>query len=289
MSAAATRVLDGARSGRGMVWVLAIMLFLTVLATAAGIGTARAATALGRQLAGRATVQIATADAGVRAAQAARALAVLRQSSAVAQARAVPPAELARLLGPWLAGAGADALPVPALIDVDLAEVPDALARVTAMLARVAPGARVERHDDVMAPVARLLAALTALAAGLVALMAAATAAVVVLATRSGLDAHRTTIEVMHGLGATDGQVARLFQRRIARDAAAGSLLGGAAALAIVALLGRQVAGTGSALLAGVTLGGGGWAALMAVPFAFVLLAAIVARGAITRTLARTA
>ena len=52
--------------------------------------------------------------------------------------------------------------------------------------------------------------------------MAAATAAVVVLAARAGLEAHRATIEVMHMLGSTDVQVARLFQRRIARDAAIG-------------------------------------------------------------------
>jgi len=59
VSAASTRVLDTARTGRGMVWVIAVMLFLTVLATAGGIGTARATGAIGMQLGGRATVQVA--------------------------------------------------------------------------------------------------------------------------------------------------------------------------------------------------------------------------------------
>ena len=51
---------------------------------------------------------------------------------------------------------------------------------------------------------------------------AVATGAVVLLAARAGLETHRETISVMHMLGSTDVQVARLFQRRIALDAAIG-------------------------------------------------------------------
>ena len=47
------------------------------------------------------------------------------------------------------------------------------------------------------------------------------------LAARGALDTNRSTIEVMHGIGATDDQVARLFQRKIALDALTGGLAGG--------------------------------------------------------------
>ena len=67
-----------------------------------------------------------------------------------------------------------------------------------------------------------------------------------------------------------------------------GASFGGVAALAVIALLGIQVSRAGSALLDGVALDRGGWIALTATPFAFVLLAALVARAAITRALART-
>ena len=288
MTPSTSRVLDTARQGRAMAWVLAIMLFLTVLAAAAAIGTAGAAGALGRELAGRATVQVVAADAAARQAAAARVLAALRQSSAVRHAAQVPSAELVRLLGPWLGGAGGEGLPIPALIDIDLADRADAAERVRTLLGQVAPGVRLERHDDAMAPVGRLLTSFTLLAVALVALMAGATAAVVVLAARAGLDVHRVTIEVMHGLGATDVQVARLFQRRIARDAALGALVGGVAAWCVVALLGWQVAAAGSQLLGGASLGRGGWLAIVALPFAFVALAAAVARRTVTAALART-
>jgi len=42
-------------------------------------------------------------------------------------------------------------------------------------------------------------------------LMIGATAATVVLAARASLDTHRSTIEVLHLMGSTDVQVARLF------------------------------------------------------------------------------
>ncbi|KQT35053.1 hypothetical protein ASG29_02665 [Sphingomonas sp. Leaf412] len=288
MSADTVRILDDARGGRAMAWVLAIMLFLTVLAAAAGIGTARAAGALAASLAGRATIVVATPDPDVRARQAAAVLTTVRGVPGVTRAAAVPRAELARLLGPWLGEGSADAeLPIPALIDVDLADA-DAAARVTAAVARVAPGARLDGHGGALAGIATLLTTLTVVAGVVVAMMLAATTAVVVLSTRAGLDAHRTTIDVMHGLGATDVQVARLFQRRLARDAILGAALGAFPALALVALLGAQVGGLGSALLGQVTLGTPGWVALTVLPFAFVILAAFVARRAIVAALART-
>jgi cell division transport system permease protein len=273
-----------------MAGVLAIMLFLTVLAAAGGIGAARGAEALRGVLAGRATVQIVTADAATRTALAARVLATLRTSPAVRQAIVVPPAALARLLGPWLgdAATGAD-LPIPALIDIELAPQPGALAQVRARLAAITPAARVDAHADALAGTGTLLAMLTVLAGAVVVLMSAGSAAVVLLAVRSGLGAHRTTIEVMHGLGATDAQVAQLFQRRIARDAGVGAAAGGVAAWAVILLLGRLAAGTGSQLLDGVALGQGGWIAVVGLPFAFVGFAALVAYVAVVRALGQVA
>ena len=59
------------------------------------------------------------------------------------------------------------------------------------------------------------------------------------LAARGALDTHRFTIEVMHGIGATDVQVTHLFQRKIAIDALVGSLAGAAAAAFVLLVLAR--------------------------------------------------
>jgi len=286
MAHGTARLLDDARDGRAMVWVIAIMLFLTVLAAAMGLATRNAATALERSLAGRLTVQLTSGAPGVREAAGARLAARLRATPGVTRVTPVSRAALADLLRPWLGADSADpALPLPVMIDVDLAD--GALERVRAVVAQIAPGARIDAHATWMASVAGMLSLAMWLGAGLVGLMASATAMVVVLAARGGLEAHRATIEVMHMLGATDVQVARLFQRRIARDALVGGVIGGAAALALVAVIGARGAGLGSELLGGAGLGAGAWVTLVLLPFGFVLVAMAASRVAVTRALRR--
>ena len=292
MKQAATerRVLDEAGGLRAMTGVMAVMLFLLVLAAAAGLATRNARAALDRQLAGRLSVQVVDGEPARRDAAAARVLAAVRALPEVASATAVDRAELERLLQPWLGSDGADPeLPVPALIDVDLATASDAAAaRVAAAARRASPAARVDRHEAWMSPVGDFMRSVTWLAGGLVLLMAAAAAAVVVLAARAGLETHRATIEVMHMLGSTDVQVARLFQRRLAIDAAIGGGAGALVALGVAWLLGAQVQGLGSELLGGAALTTGDWVLLVALPLVFVALATLAARWAVLANLRRT-
>ncbi|WP_294282013.1 FtsX-like permease family protein [uncultured Sphingomonas sp.] len=281
------RVLDEAGGFRAMTGVMAIMLFLTLLAAALGLGTRQSATALERQLAGRLTVQVVDGSPVARDAVAARILAVLRALPDVRRATPVPRAELMRLLEPWLGRSDADPdLPVPAMIDVDLSDGADA-GRIVASVHDISATARIDRHQRWMSPVGSFLDTLTWLALGLVALMLAATGAVVVLAARAGLETHRATIEVMHMLGATDVQVARLFQRRLALDAAIGGVAGSVAALAMLLFLATRVAALGSQLLSGITLSFSDWALLVLLPIGFVLLATVIARVTIVAALRR--
>jgi cell division transport system permease protein len=288
------RVLDEAGGLRAMTGVMAIMVFLTVLAAALGLGTAGAGRLLDRQLAGRLTVQVVEGEPARNAAAAARVLTMLRAAPEVRRATPVPRPELERLLRPWLGGDAADAgLPVPAMIDVDLVDGNDATddraaARVAARVAAVTPAARVDRHARWMSPVSGLMEMLVWLAAALVLLMAGATAAVVVLAARAGLEAHRATVEVMHMLGSTDVQVARLFQRRITLDAVVGGVSGAALAAAVAGLVAAQLRGIGSELIGGVALAPRDWRALALVPAGFVVLATVAARVTVTRALRRT-
>ena len=288
-AAADRRLLDERRGTRAMLWIMAIMLFLTVLAAALGLGTLSAAKLLDRQLAGRLTVQIVEPAERARADQAASALTTLRRLPEVTRASEVDRAELAALLRPWLGPDGADPdLPVPAMIDVDLATGSDtAVARVKAAVRAVAPAARVDRHESWMSPVSNFMNMVTWLAAGLVVLIAAATGAVVILAARAGLETHRDTIEVLHMLGSTDIQVARLFQRRIALDTLVGGALGTAFAAGMVVLVGFQLATLGSDLLTGLQLSARDWILLTMLPIAFALLATYAARLAVLGALRR--
>ena len=286
-TAADRALLDSAGETRTLRWIMAVMLFLTVLAGAFGLGALAAAATLDRQLAGKLTVQIVEANARDREAAAARALAALRRTPMVTSATPVDRAALATLLRPWLGADGADPdLPIPAMIDVQL-RTPDAAPVVMAALRRVAPAARIDRYEAWMSPVARFMRTMVALAAALVMVMAAATATVVVLAARAGLDAHRETIAMLHLLGTTDAQIARLLQRRIALETLYGGLAGTVLALVLVAAIGGEIAGLGAELVSGVRFALRDWAALIALPLVFALLATLAARFSVERVLGR--
>jgi len=134
-------------------------------------------------------------------------------------------------------------------------------------------------------PVLRAIRSLTWLSLALVLLIALATAAAVVLAARGSLDTNKPTIEVMHGVGATDTQIARLFQRKIALDSLTGGLAGaGAAGIVLLIVAGGRAVwledAAGGPLL---TLGDLLW--LAALPLLGTLLATLVARAAVLRAL----
>ena len=112
---------------------------------------------------------------------------------------------------------------MPALVNFDVKPGVD-LGAIQQRVEAVAPGARIAAHQRSRGTVAAVACGvLQWVAFGLVLLLSAAASAAVVLAARGALDTHRFTIEVMHGIGATDLQVTNLFQRKIAIDALVGS------------------------------------------------------------------
>jgi cell division transport system permease protein len=287
LGAAGRGLLPEGRLTGPMPWVLGIMMFLTLLAAAAGLGLGNAARDLDGQVGNRLVVQIVEANPDVRERQARQAVAALGRLAGVETVRRVPPAEMERLMEPLLGeGALETDVPVPAMIDVDVSPLasPDA---IRTALARVAPAARVDDSSEWLGPVADLIGTLRWLAAGLVALMIGATAATVVLAARASLDTHRGTIEVLHLMGATDAQVARLFQRRIALDAGFGGAVGLVAAALVLLLIGERVGALGSDLVGSAGLPVTSWLVLIALPIGGVLLAMLVARTTILRALGR--
>jgi cell division transport system permease protein len=235
------------------------------------------------------TIQIVQPNPDLREREVQAALGTLRRFPGVTDMRRIPPDELEKMLEPWLGAGGLEAdLPVPAMIDVEM--TPDAFAqraRLETSLARASPSARIDANAQWLAPLAKLISALKWLAAGLVLLMIVASAATVILAARASLDMHRSTIEVLHLMGATDLQVARLFQRRIALDALFGGVVGLVGAGAILAVIGDRVGALGSDLLGSEGLGIGSWLLLVALPVGGVVLAMLVARSTILRALGR--
>ena len=265
---------------RGPVPVLiAIMTFVMVVVGAAGLALANTSSIVKAGVEHRYSIQIADGSA-----KAPSAITAARAQPGVTRVEQVPPEDLRRTLERWLGPAGQEAdLPLPAIIDVDLAPGADPMA-VGKAVERAVPGARFIAHRASLEPLLQALRGLTLLALGLVLLIALASAAAVVLAARGALDTHRGTIEVMHGIGATDDQVARLFVRQIAIDALLGGVAGAAAAGIIIALI-LGGAGTATMLAGRPPIGWNDILWLVTLPLAIALLATQVARGALLRAL----
>lgn len=281
-------LLDEGKRTRAMTWIMSIMLFLTVLSGALGLGMFAATAQLDRQLSGRLTVQIIEPNAQLRDQQTAQMVQALRAVPGVQRAGEVDRARLAELLKPWLGDAGLDPdLPMPAMIDVDV-RGDAAVAAAESAAKRIVPGVRIDRHAQWLSPVRNFMSTLSWLSVGLVLLMATATGAVVLLAARAGLDTHRETIDVLHMLGSTDIQIARLFQRRIAFDTLIGGAVGAAAAMGLVWFLQTRLGSLGSELMSGVALQQRDWFLLLLLPLSFALLATFAARIAVLRKLGKT-
>lgn len=279
-SPAERRLLPGGRFRGPTPFVIAIMTFAMMTVAAAGLALSNAAGLVVQGIENRYAVQV---PAGSNALP--LALAAARSAPGVVQAQPVPEAEMRKTLEQWLGPAGVDdQLPVPALVTLDVADDAD-LAAIAARIEAAAPGARFIAHREKLEPVLRAIRVLKWLALSLVALMAAAAAAAVVLAARGALDTHRSTIEVMHGIGATDLQVTHLFQRKIALDSFAGAIAGAVAAGLVLLLL----AGGGTAFagdLMGTTpLRGRDFVILALLPLALVVIATWVARMAVLAAL----
>ena len=283
-----------ARLSGPMPWVIAIMVALTIIAAAAGLALRNAAASTSAELRGGVTIQIVEASPEKRARQAKAAVLRIGRMPDVESVRLVPQEELQGLIEPWLGGkAGNDddadmvAIPVPALIDARIAgEVTDArLAAIRRALRDDAPAARVDAQSRWLRPVLEAIESLQWLAIALVVLLALALAAAVLLAVRSALGANRDTIEIVHLLGGTDRQIARVFQRTTGIDAAGGGVLGMALALVVLLFLARRFGSLGAGMVDHGALDWLDWIALALVPLVAIGLAMTTARITVLRTL----
>jgi len=233
-------------SDRLLPFLVAAMGFLAALALGGWVGAAALASSWQAGAASTLTVQVpqpgdpAAQGGGTRVA---RVLATLHATPDVTEARALSDADLARLLRPWL-GTGADrlAIPLPAVIAVRLTDNGADVGTLARQLDALAPGTLTEQHEGWMRRLSVLARSLQACAGMVLLLVAAVAVTVVAVATRAGLAARREAIEIVHGLGATDGYIAGRFASRATLLAALGGAAGALVALPVLLALANLAA-----------------------------------------------
>ena len=247
--------------------VMAIMTFAMMVVAVAGLALANSAGLVASGVENRYVIELPAAAKG----EVGRAAAEVRTVPGVRDVTPVPESDL----------------PVPALVTLKLAPGTDP-AVIAARLRAAVPSARFIAETAELKPLLRSIQALQWLAVSLVLLMAAATAAAIVLAARGALDTHRPTIEIMHGIGATDAQLTRLFERKIGFDAIAGAAAGAAAAAAVLLFVGGTGAAFAGELTTSTPLGSDDLLLIALIPFTAVGLAVAVAHWTLLRALRAT-
>ncbi|MSO91056.1 MAG: cell division protein FtsX [Acetobacteraceae bacterium] len=228
-----------ALAGRMLPFLVAAMAILAALALAGGLG----ATTLAHQWrVGPATTLTAQIPRPTHPAEVGRgtrldqALALLRATPGIVSARPISEDELNDLLRPWLGRDGERlALPLPAVVELRLAEhaaPPDDLAR---RLGDAVPGSLLESHGPWLHKLSILARSLQACALTALALVIGIAILVIGVATRAGLAARREAIEIVHGLGAADAYIAGRFAARISWLTMLGGIIGAVLALPMLA------------------------------------------------------
>ncbi|MFZ2871881.1 cell division protein FtsX [Zavarzinia sp.] len=280
----------GALSTRLVPAIIAVMVLLLTLAATGAIGIDRSLASFQSELAGRYTVELPTAEAGaVDDETVAKVVDLLAETPGVIAAEVVPMPTMQRLLEPWL---GRDAavgdLPLPVLIDI--ASTPGAVLDAPALAARLnalVKGARVEAAIDSMEEIAEVAGAIELAAYAIVGLVAFCLVAVVVFATRSGLDAQHGIIEIAHQLGARGATIAREFQLHFLALGAVGGAIGVVLAGIVIYGLALFAGSLDSPFLPSLDDFLGGLLPLLAIPPAVAVLTTATAGLTVSRALRR--
>ncbi len=278
--------------------LLAIMVYLAILALAGMIVLGAAVTRWDQGLTGTATVELPPLAAGEaeEAAQAgepdealARAVDTLSAMPGILAVRPLPREETAALIRPWLGDEAINpALPLPRLIDVTIrTDAPPDMEGLASLLADAVPGAVLHDHRAALDRLLRLARTVEFVALLIVLLVAGAAIATVIFITRTGLAIHYNAIELLHMIGASDSYVARQFQGQALVLGLKGGVIGLGIGLATLAVLGHFARHLQGGLLPDLQLDPVHAAMIVAVPLALTLIAMITARLTVLAALRR--
>jgi cell division transport system permease protein len=225
-------------AGTALVAVVAIMTFLAALTTGAVVLVMKSASEWQSEIAREMTIQVRPVPNRNVDTEVAKAVAVARAANGVAEVRPYTQQESARLLEPWLgSGLTLDDLPVPRLIVVRVQDgrEPD-LPALRDELTRQVAGATLDDHRSWVERMQAMAKSAVTVGLTMLGLMLIAMILSVTFATRGAMATNRTTVEVLHFVGARDRYIARQFQRHFLLLGLKGGLIGGGIAIALFVL-----------------------------------------------------
>lgn len=235
MKVTAPVVPPGSVTGRSLTLVIAIMCFLACLTAGAVWMIKESSDAWLSDIASEVTVQVTPQENGDVDRTVSDVVAYLQKQHGIAHVNALSLDQSAALLQPWLGSSDAlKSLPVPRLIavQVDRSNPPD-LASIGDTLAKTFKGASLDDHRRWQQQIRAVTRSFALGGLAILALVGAATTAIIVSATRSAMASNREIVEVLHFVGATDKFISREFEKHFLRLGIKAGIVGAAFAMLV--------------------------------------------------------
>lgn len=225
-------------TGRSLTLVVAIMCFLACLTAGAVWMIKQSADAWLKDIASEVTVQVEPKDKVDIEKSVGEVVTFLEKQPGIIDAKPLDLAQSSELLEPWLGTSDVlKSLPVPRLIaiEIDRTTPPD-LANIGTVLGRDFTGVTLDDHRRWQQQIRAVTGSFALGGLAILGLVAAATMAIIVSATKSAMASNREIVEVLHFVGATDKFISREFEKHFLRLGIKAGIVG--ASLAMLVFLG---------------------------------------------------
>ncbi len=229
----------GSVTGRSLTLVISIMCFLACLTAGAVYLINQSASAWLKDIASEVTIQVESRENADMEKSLREVVAFVAKQPGIATAKALSVETSTGLLEPWLGQSDAlKSLPVPRLVAIEIDRAsPPKLDELRATLTKQFKGVTLDDHRQWQQQIRTVTRSFALGGLAILALVAAATTAIIISATRSALASNREIVEVLHFVGATDRFIAREFEKHFLRLGIRAGLVGAGSAMLVFLLM----------------------------------------------------
>ncbi len=225
----------GSVTGRSLTLVISIMCFLACLTAGAVYMINQSANAWLSDIASEVTIQVEHREGSDIEKTLKDVVAFTGKQAGIRTAKALSVDTSAGLLEPWLGQSDAlKSLPVPRLVAIEIDRAaPPKLDDLRAALAKQFKGVTLDDHRQWQQQIRTVTRSFALGGLAILALVAAATTAIIISATRSAMASNREIVEVLHFVGATDRFIAREFEKHFLNLGIRAGLVGAGSAMLV--------------------------------------------------------
>ncbi len=286
----------GSVTGRSLTFVIAIMAFLASL-TAGGVYLVfSAASVWTNNISSEITVQVQSRNGDAGDAKIAEIAKFLSDQNGIKKVEPYSREQSLKLVEPWIGKSEVlKSFAIPRLIAVEIdRDNPPDLPTLKQVMEAKYPGAVLDDHGRWRGEIRRLTRFMELAGIGMLALMAAATAAVIIAAATSALASNKEIVAVLNFVGAEEKFIAKQFETHFLKVGIKAGVAGaGLAAFVFLALprITEGMSNTAAAeaeirrLVGAGTLDAGGYAILVTVVVAVALISKMTSRYGVRRIL----